>query len=40
MFDASSTFTVTLGEPGTERIQTLTGLTVTEDEGAMVEVVF
>ena len=40
VFDASSAYTVVVGEPGTERMQTLTGLKVTDDEGAVREVVF
>ena len=40
VFDAAGSYTVVVGEPGTERMQTLTGLKVTEDEGAVREVVF
>jgi len=40
VFDAAGSYTVVVGEPGTERMQTLTGLKVTDDEGAVREVVF
>ena len=40
VFDAASAYTVVVGEPGTERMQTLTGLKVTDEEEAVREVVF
>ena len=40
VFDAASTYTVIVGEPGTEQMQTLAGLKVTDEEGAVREVVF
>ena len=32
VFNANGTYTITVGEPGTEQMQTLTGLTATDDE--------
>ena len=40
IFDASAIYTVTVGEPGTGQLQRLTGLAISDDPTAKIEVVF
>jgi hypothetical protein len=40
VFVASGTYTVVVGEPGTDRLRTITGVTPTGDRAAALEVVF
>jgi hypothetical protein len=40
VFTAGGAYTIVVGEPGTDRLQTLTGVRPTADESAVLDVVF